>query len=248
MYEDRVAYESDERKFEGVIFQPAGDAGNSRPAVLVLHGGAGPGAHERARARMLAELGYVAFVPDLFGEVFANRERGIAVITDLVANPSRLRARVAAALAWITARPGVDPARIAALGFCFGGHAALELARSGSNIRAVVSIHGGLICRAPAVAGQVRASILVCTGAADPFVTREHRSAFEDEMTAARADWQMHLYSGAMHGFSEQPAPGSATRPGVGYDQNADRRAWTAACDLLQQTIVNPLEARSAAL
>ncbi len=118
--------------------------------MLVLHGGAGPGAHERARARMLAKLGYVAFVPDLFGEVFANRERGIAVITDLVANPSRLRARVNRGACVNRRPPGVDPARIAALGFCFGGHAALELARSGADIRAVVSIHGGLTSRAPA--------------------------------------------------------------------------------------------------
>ncbi|HSS39858.1 MAG TPA: dienelactone hydrolase family protein [Polyangia bacterium] len=244
MYEDRVAFESDERSFQGVVFQPAGDAGRSQPAVLVLHGGAGPGAHERARARMLAELGYVAFVPDLFGEVFATRERGIAVITDLVANPSLLRGRLSAALASIAARPGVDPARVAALGFCFGGHAALELARSGASIQAAVSIHGGLISRAPAVAGQVRASILVCTGAADPFVTREHRSTFEHEMSAAQADWQMHLYSGAMHGFSEQAAPGAPGRPGVGYDPNADRRSWAAGRELLRQT----LESTSAAL
>lgn len=235
--ERHVQYQAAGRRFDGLLIEPPGQTGAPRAAVLVLHGGAGSTEHERQRARMLAELGYVALVPDLFGEVFTSREQGIAVISALAADPPALRARLACALGFMADWPGVDRSRLAAVGFCFGGHAALELARSGAPLRAAVSIHGGLTSRAPAAARAVHASILVCTGAADPFVTREHRTAFEEEMTAAGADWQLHVYSGAMHGFSERPTAGRPARPGVGYHEAADARSWAAARDLLRQTL-----------
>jgi dienelactone hydrolase len=191
---------------------------------MVLHGGAGLGEHERDRARMLTELGYVAFAPDLFGEVFESRARGVEVITGLVADARALRARLSDALACVRARPTVDPSRVAAMGFCFGGLAVLELARSGADLRAVVSFHGGLTTRAPAEPGGVRAPILVCTGAADPFVTREHRGAFEDEMTRANADWQLCVHAHATHAFTERKARG----PGCQYHEPSDRRSWQA--------------------
>jgi dienelactone hydrolase len=125
----------------------------------------------------------------------------------------------------------IDASRLAAIGFCFGGLAALELARSGAELRVVASFHGGLSTRAPAQPGAVRASLLVCTGAADPFVPREQRAAFEDEMNAAGADWQLALYAHAQHGFTER----SASRPGCAYDANADRRSWRALIDLLAE-------------
>jgi dienelactone hydrolase len=225
MNEQRIEFASGGRALPGFFVGP--DATRSappRPGVMVLHGGAGLGAHERERARRLAELGYVAFAPDLFGEVFTSRERGVEVITRLIGDPPSFRARLVDALACLRARPDVDALRLAAIGFCFGGLAALELARSGAELRAVVSFHGGLTAKAPAAPGAVKASVLVCTGAADPFVTREHRSAFEDEMTRANADWQLHAYAQAAHGFTEKGAP----RPGCAYDQAADGRSWQA--------------------
>jgi dienelactone hydrolase len=99
-----------------------------------------------------------------------------------------------------------------------------------------VSFHGGLAARAPAEPGAVKASVLVCTGVADPFVTREHREGFEDEMTRARPDWQMHVYANAMHGFTERVAD----RPGARYDPRADRRSWSAMRDLFDEAFALP--------
>jgi dienelactone hydrolase len=229
MKQETIEFASSGRRFAGFFVEPDAQQTHPRPAVMVLHGGAGLGAHERERAGMLAELGYVAFAPDVFGEVFTSREHGIATITALVGDPPRLRSRLADALACMRARPGVDPSRLAAIGFCFGGLAALELARSGADLRAVVSFHGGLAARAPAAPGAVKAAVLACTGAADPFVTREHRNAFEAEMTQAGVDWQHHLYANAMHGFTEGRLAEPKT-PGAGsrYHEPSDRRSWAA--------------------
>jgi len=239
MNEQKIEFRSAGRAFAGFFFEPEAAGGaRARAGVMVLHGGAGLGAHERNRARMLTELGYVAFVPDLFGEVFESREHGVEVITGLVDDPAGLRARLSDALACMGARPGVDPSRLAAIGFCFGGLAALELARSAAELRAVVSFHGGLTANAPAEPGSVKAAILVCTGASDPFVTLEHRSAFEDEMTKARADWQLHVYANAMHGFTERSlAEAKPMRPGSQYDEAADRRSWGAMRALFDETL-----------
>jgi dienelactone hydrolase len=229
MNEQNVEYLSAGGTFAGFLVAPS-DAPSPRPAVL--HGGAGLRDHERDVARRLAALGYVAFAPDLFGEVFETRARGVEVITKLVDEPAVLRARLGDALSFASSLPEVDSSRLAAIGFCFGGLAALELARSGADVRAVVSFHGGLTARESARSGEVRASILACTGAADPFVTREHRAAFEDEMTAANADWQLQTYAGAMHAFTVREA---TAMPGCAYQELAARRSWGAMRAVLKE-------------
>jgi dienelactone hydrolase len=157
----------------------------------------------------------------------------VEVITRLVGDPVALRARLTDALGCLRAQTTVDPSRVAIIGFCFGGLAALELARSGADVRAVVSFHGGLTTKAPAEPGRVKAAVLVCTGAADPFVTREHRSAFEDEMMHASADWQLNVYANAMHGFTER----NGHRAGSQYDGTTDRRSWRAMRELFDETL-----------
>jgi dienelactone hydrolase len=233
MREEKVEFVCAGRTHAGVFFEPDAPPGGPRAGVMVLHGGAGPGAHEHDRARMLADLGYVAFAPDLFAETFTSRAHGVEVITRLVESPPVLRGRLADAHALLRARSSVDPSRTAAIGFCFGGLAALELARSGADLRAVVTFHGGLTAKAPAGPDAVKASLLVCTGAADPFVTPEHRSGFEQEMTRAGADWQLHTYAGAMHGFTER----GPARPGAQYHEAADRRSWQSMRALLSERL-----------
>jgi dienelactone hydrolase len=228
-----ISYQVDGRSFEGVLAAPT--TSPPRGGVLFFHGGSGPGDHERDRVRRLAEAGYVAFAPDLFGEVFADRTRGMAVIGELVGTPARLRARVGAAWRRLTDCEGVA-GRTAAVGHCFGGLAALELARSGADVRAVASFHGGLAAREPARRGEVRARILVCTGADDPFCPREQRTAFEDEMTVAGADWQMHVHGGARHGFSI-PAIDPTRHPGCAYHEPSDRRSGQAMLELLEEAL-----------
>jgi dienelactone hydrolase len=225
---EKFEYEVAGQRFSGIQATPTG----ATAGVLVFHGGSGLTDHERDRVQMLAELGYVAFAPDLFGEVFADRARGMAVIGELVAQPAKLRARTQAALAVLAAR--VD--KVAAVGHCFGGLAALELARSGAAVRAVVSVHGRLAAVDPARRGEVQARVLACTGADDPFCPREQRLAFEDEMTAAGVDWQHHVYGGALHGFSV-PGIDPAKSPGCAYHELADRRSWAAMRGLFDEVL-----------
>jgi dienelactone hydrolase len=205
-----------------------------RPGVLVLHEGAGLGEHVRERARRLAGLGYVAFALDLFGGAFENRAQGMAVISSMVADPSGVRRHGAETLALMKTWPWVDPVRTAAIGFCFGGWAALEMARGGGDLGCLVSFHGGLHSAAPAGPGDVKGPILVCSGADDPHVPDAQRAAFADEMTRAGADWRMILYGGARHGFTDAGVY-PTTSPGSAYHPLADARSWRTMLDLFDE-------------
>src|SRR5476651_1543020 len=150
-------------------------AAERRPGVLVFHEGLGLGEFAMARAGRLAELGYVALAGDMFGD--RRQARNLQEVANLVGglrnDPETLRARGRAALATLAALPQVDTNRLGAIGFCFGGSVALELARDGADLKAVVSFHGVLATRSPAASGKVKASVLVCTGADDPLAPSE---------------------------------------------------------------------------
>ena len=225
-----IPYEVDGRTYSGTFAAPNAAA---VAGILVLHGGGGPVAHDLEIADRFIRLGYAAYVPDLFGQVFADRRAAVAVIGELLAAPAVLRMRLNAALGRLCVELGGDRP-VAAVGHCFGGLAALELARSGAPICAAVAVHGGLHTREPARPGQIRARILACTGAADPFCTSEHRSAFEAEMTAAKVDWQHHIYGSAVHGFS---VPSMTAGPDVAYHEPSARRSWDVTLDLLEEAI-----------
>ncbi len=230
---EQIRYEVAGSTFTGLLAHPTAAP---RGGVLVLHGGGGLGAPERDRVQTFAALGFVGLAPDLLGEVFGDRARGLAVIRELVGMPELLRARVGAALDRLTAAQGVAPMRTAAVGHCFGGLAALELARSGAAVAAAVSFHGGLLTRAPARAGEVSARVLACSGADDPFCPRDQRAAFDDEMASAGVDWQHHLHGGARHGFTVAGID-PASHPGCAYHAHADRRSWRAMLDLLDEVM-----------
>ena len=204
--------------------------GPKRPGVLVFHEGVGLEDFAMAKARQLAELGYVALAADMFGErrQARNLQEVATVVGGLRAEPERLRARAHAALATLARLPQVDAARLAAIGFCFGGSVALELARSGAELKAAVSFHGVLGTKMPAAEGQVKASVLVLTGAEDPLAPPDQVLAFENEMRAAKvADWQVISYGNVLHGFTNPAADGSMMRTAM-YDASADRRSWQA--------------------
>ena len=210
-----------------------------RPGVLVFHEGLGLGDFIMARARMVAELGYVALAADMFGDRL--QARNLAEVARLVGGfrnePEKIRARGRAALSTLAALPQVDANRLAAIGFCFGGSVVLELARDGADLKAVVSFHGVLATRSPAIAGKVRASVLVCTGADDPLAPPEQVSAFEDEMRAAGvADWQVVSYGNTLHGFTNPAADGSIMRAAM-YSAQSDRRAWAAMRSLFDELL-----------
>src|SRR5258708_15104181 len=164
-----------------------------------------------------------------------NRQEARALIGELRTDPKKLRTRARAALSTLAALPQVDAGRLAAIGFCFGGSTVLELARDGADLKAVVSFHGVLTTDAPAAAGQVKASVLVCTGADDPLAPADHVIAFEQEMrTANVADWQVISYGNTLHGFTNPAANGSIL-PAALYNESADRRSWLAMAGLFDE-------------
>src|SRR5467141_1853541 len=198
---------------------------DKRPGILVVHGGAGLDSHAKGRAKRLAELGFVVFACDMYGNgVAGNRERVMARIAELRDDTAKLCQRACAGIDVLVSHPQVD-GRTAAVGYCFGGMVALELARSGADIAGAVSVHGSLSTPRPAQAGAVKAKILVCHGALDPHVPMTQVNAFVQEMNEAGADWQLTVYGGAMHGFTHETGPAV---PGVAYHALADARSATA--------------------
>jgi len=154
----------------------------------------------------------------------------------LMGDPEEIRELAEAGLGVLLAQDEVDPARVAAIGYCFGGTMALELARSGADLAVAVGFHSGLGTQRPARAGQVKAGILVCIGADDPMVPAEQRLAFEEEMRAAEVDWRLNLYGGAVHSFTN-PRAGLSGFPGVAYHQPTDERSWRAMLDFFDERL-----------
>jgi dienelactone hydrolase len=195
-----------------------------RPGILVVHGGRGLDDHAKGRARQLAELGFVAFACDMYGDdVAGDREQKMARIKELSGDPTRLCRRAKAGLDVLASHPQAN-GRMAAVGYCFGGMTVLELARSGTELAGVASIHGSLKTSRPAQASAIKAKVLVCHGALDPHVPQSHVTAFIDEMNNAGADWQLIVYGGAMHGFTHEDAAEYKVL-GVAYNAVADARS-----------------------
>jgi len=206
------------------------DAAGKRPGIVVFHEAWGLGAHAMERAKMLAKLGYVALAADMYGDrrQATDLPAAMELIGDLRTDPQKLRARAGAAVAALRARPEVDAGKMAAIGFCFGGTTALEIARGGADLEGVVSFHGGLQTGAPAAAGAVKPKVLVCTGADDPMIPPEQVVEFEAEMRKAGADWQVISYGGTVHSFTNPDAGKTVKLDGIAYNEQTDRRSWAA--------------------
>jgi dienelactone hydrolase len=190
--------------------------------VLILHDWYGEGEYVHVRAQMLARLGYVAFAADIYGAgVRPSGDDAPATAGAFYADQRMLRARVEAGFDRLRTDPRVDPDRIAVIGYCFGGSAAIEFARTGAPLAGAVSFHGSLIAHEPADVADLRAPLLVLTGADDPVVPDEAVVAFENELrTAPDLDWQIVSYSGAPHAFTQPMLPT--------YRRKADVRSWVA--------------------
>ncbi len=210
-----------------------------RPGVAIFHEGTGLGEFALTRARMVAELGYVALAADMFGarRQARNLQEVATAVGGLRADPEKRRARGRAALTALAGAPQVDAHRLAAIGFCFGGSVVLELAREGADIKAAVSFHGVLTTKIPASPGQVKASVLVCTGAEAPLAPPDQVAAFENEMRIAQVrDWQLISYGNTLHGFTNPAADGSMMRT-ARYNEQADRRSWAAMKALFDEVL-----------
>jgi dienelactone hydrolase len=199
-----------------------------RPLVLVAHAWRGQDDFARAKADGLAALGYVGVAIDMYGRGVhaADAQEAASLMQPFASDRAYTRERLRANLEAALRLDDVDPDRVGAIGFCFGGMCVLELARSGADLRAVTSFHGMLDTDMPAESGAVQASILVCHGHDDPWATPDVVRDVQQEMTEAGADWQMHIYGGTMHAFTHVGADDPES--GVRYDANADRRSWRA--------------------
>jgi len=217
-----------------------GSGGRQVPGVLVAHEGGGfLTNHPKERAEMLAGLGYVAFALDLFGDPRPSLDEARTIVQQLRSDLPALRTRVNIALDLLKQQPNVDPRRIAAIGFCFGGTAVLELARSGADLACTVGFHASLATSAPAALHAIRGKVLVCQGDKDPIITAEQRDAFAAEMSRAGVDWQMHLYGGVGHSFTN-PYIDAWKIPGFAYHAPADQRSWRAMRDLFSEVFGLP--------
>lgn len=200
-----------------------------RPAVLVVHQWKGLSDYEKKRAEMLAKLGYNVFCLDIYG-------KGIRPGTPAEAGKlagkykgdrALYRRRLAAGLKMLTGDKLTDKANVAAIGYCFGGTGVLELARSGADIKGVVSFHGGLDTPTPQDARNIKCKVLACHGADDPHVPLADVEAFEKEMRDAKVDWELVAYGNAVHAFTDWSA-GNDNAKGVAYNEKADKRSWEA--------------------
>jgi len=229
---DILAYRDGDLELVGELYHPDRQA-NGR-AVLVVHEADGIGGNVRRRCAMLASLGYVALAADMHGgrRVLEGEEMA-AAMARFKSDPVLLRTRVRAGLDALRSASGSAPDRTAAIGYCFGGLAVLELARSGAALAAVASFHGILTTAAPAEPAAIQARVLACTGALDPLVPLADITAFQAEMTCASADWQLIVYGRALHSFTNS---GVATLddPRMAYDEEADRQSWAALHSFLE--------------
>ena len=220
-----IEYRVGGKRFVGYLAD--GSNGRKTAGVLVAHEGGGMTEHPKERARMLADLGYVAFAMDTFGEPITSREQAMSVIGSLSNDLATLRARAQTALDVLRSQSNVDAKRSAAIGFCFGGTTVLELARSGADVGCVVGFHSGLATIAPQDAKNIRCKVMVCLGTDDPIIPHEQRGAFIDEMRAGGVDYQMLLYGNAGHSFTNREVD-AMNIPGFAYHAPTDQRSWQA--------------------
>lgn len=226
-----LPYKEGKTALKGYLSAPTdADKDHKHPGVLIVHQWMGLTDYEKGRADQIAkELDYVALAADIYGD--ADSPKGDMSKAGPMAGKYKgdlklYRARVKAGLDALKKQPGVDPNKIAVIGYCFGGTGALEAARAKMPVKAVVSFHGGL-AYADKERQPLKASVIAFHGADDPYVKPEEVAAFEQEMRERKADWQLVKYSGAVHAFT-QPMAGNDNSKGAAYNAVADKRSWAA--------------------
>jgi len=230
-----IAYRCGDRNLVGYLANDE-TRGPGRPGVLVCHQGNGVSDHTKERARMLAELGYVAFALDMYGEPVTSREQAMALLQGLMKNPPELETRARAGLDVLVSQPHVDAKRLAAIGYCFGGWVVLEMARSVDGLACVVAFHPGLSGLPETDDRKVRCSVMVCAGVEDPLIPAEAREKFIRLMREAGADWQLLTYGDAGHSFTDKSVDAMGM-PGFAWHAPTDARSWAAMRALFDETL-----------
>jgi dienelactone hydrolase len=234
-----VSYKADALTMNGYMAYDDSTSAK-RPGVLVVHEWWGHNEYARLRARMLAELGYVALAVDMYGggKKADHPEDAGKFATEVRRNLPAAKKRFMAAMQVLKKHPLVDPNSIAAIGYCFGGGVVLQMARQGLDLDAVVSFHGSLATDNPAKPGTVKARILICDGADDKLVSPEQIQAFHLEMRAAGVKYKFVSYPGAKHSFTNPDADTYAEKFNIplGYNAEADKRSWYDMQNFLQES------------
>jgi dienelactone hydrolase len=237
---ETVEYKEGNTTLEGVLVYDDSIA-SKRPGILIAHQWKGLTDYERKRAEMLAQMGYVAFAADIYGKGVrpADPKAAGEMAGKYKADRDLLRRRVQAGLDQLRKSRGVDPQKIAAIGYCFGGTTVLELARSGANVAGVVSFHGALATPTPDDAKNIKGKVLACHGADDPFVPPAEVNGFEEEMRKAKVDWELIAYGNSVHSFTDWNA-GNDNSKGAAYNEKADKRSWEAMTDFFNEVFPKP--------
>jgi dienelactone hydrolase len=237
---ETVEYTIDDITFKGYLAYDKLKTGK-RPGVLVLHEWWGQNEQVRKRAEMLAELGYTALAVDMFGDAKQanNSDEAAELAKELSENPDIRRERFMAALNVLSEQETVDPDRIAAIGYSFGGNIVLQTALEGADLDGVVSFHGGLLVKAPTEPGTVKAQILILQGEKDWYVTPQTSVQFKIDMKKAGADYRIIKYEGAEHGYTNPDSDVLAEKfkgMRIKYNEAADKKSWADMKDFLEVT------------
>ena len=224
---------ADGRAYRGFVATP--DDAARHPAVLIAHEAPGLLEHSKRVALKLANIGFVAFAIDYLGDgrVLTTMPEVMDQVRQWVADPAALRLACQAAHQVLRERADVDAKRVAGFGYCFGGQALVEYARTGADLVAVVGFHPGMSINRPDESVKIRARLLMFVGSADPITSTADRTAFEEEMDGAGVAWRMVVYGGAPHSFTNADA-GETAIPGVAYEAAADTDSWITALRFLE--------------
>ena len=231
MKTEKITYQSGDNSFEGFLAQPERD---SNPCVLIAHTWAGRDAFVEEKAKLLTELGYAAFAIDMYGDgkIGTSNEENAGMMQPLLDDREELARRALASLDAVSKIDSIDASKIVIMGYCFGGLVAMDLARTGADIKGAVSFHGFLVGPENST-NEIKAKLLALHGDSDPMVGQDQIESFRQEMTSKKVDWQLHVFGGAMHSFTNP----EANDPDFGavYSKNADERSWKIFTDLLKE-------------
>ena len=233
---ETVTYKEGQAELEGFIAYDDSKTG-PLPAVIIVHDWMGPGEYTQMRAKQLAELGYYAFAADIYGKTTRpknNEEAGKIAGEFRNGDRKLLRARAKAAYDFVTKQKQVQKSKISAMGYCFGGSTVLEMARAGLPLKGVLSFHGGLSNPNPKDAKNIKSKLLVMHGAIDPYVSAEEFVNFKKELDEAKVDYQITMYSGAVHAFTQKHV-GTDIKSGAAYNEAADKRSFEDMKDFLAE-------------
>lgn len=232
-----IEYKEGSNTLEGYLVYDDAIKG-ARPGVLVVHNWMGLTEETKSKAEAVAQLGFVAFAADIYGKGIrpksADEAGGLA--GKYKGDRALLRKRADAGLKTLAKQTGVDAKRLAVIGYCFGGTTAIELGRSGADVRTIVSFHGGLDSPTPLDGKKIKGKVLALAGADDPFQKPADLAAFQEEMRSSKVDWQLYQYGGAVHSFTEKEA-GNDNSKGAAYNELADQRSWQAMQDFFKTSL-----------